>query len=70
VDRKFIAKLAPWPYGHYNEAIFDGLDDIIDGMVTEDFDDSSVGQVYTEDYTTASFQQDYHTCFASWECID
>ncbi|KAG1890557.1 uncharacterized protein F5891DRAFT_987001 [Suillus fuscotomentosus] len=56
---KFIAKLAPWPYGHYNEAIFDGLDDIIDGMVTEDFDDSSVGQVYTEDYTTASFQQDY-----------
>lgn len=70
MDRKFIAKLALWPYGHYNEAIFDGLDDIIDGMVTEDFDDSSVGQVHTEDYTTASFQQDYRTCFASWECID
>jgi hypothetical protein len=60
VDRKFIAKLAPWPYGHRNEAIFDGLDDIIDDMVTEDFENtSSFGHVYTDDYTTASFQQEY-----------
>ncbi|KAG1882188.1 hypothetical protein F4604DRAFT_1678598 [Suillus subluteus] len=59
VDGKFIAKLAPWPYGHYNEAIFDGLDDIIDDIVTEDFDEGSFSQLYTEDHTTVSFQQDY-----------
>ncbi|KAG2039137.1 hypothetical protein BDR03DRAFT_981148 [Suillus americanus] len=57
---KFITKLVPWPYGHRNEAIFDGLDDIIDDMVTEDFENtSSFGHVYTDDYTTASFQQEY-----------
>jgi hypothetical protein len=63
VDRKFIAKLAPWPYGHYNQVIFDGLDDIIDDIVTEDFEDGSFSQIYTDDHTTASFQQHYRKCF-------
>ncbi|KAG1772136.1 hypothetical protein EDD22DRAFT_1021159 [Suillus occidentalis] len=59
LDRKFIAKLAPWPYGHYNQVIFEGLDDIIDDIVTEDFEDGSFSQIYTDDHTTASFQQHY-----------
>lgn len=70
MNRKFNAKLAPWPYGHRNEALFDGLEDIIDDMVTEEFENSSFGQVYTEDYTTASFQQEYGVFFTSWECMD
>ncbi|KAG1888149.1 hypothetical protein F4604DRAFT_1916068 [Suillus subluteus] len=63
LDRKFIAKLAPWPYGHYSQVIFDSLDDIIDDMATEDFEDGSFSQIYTDAHTTASFQQHYHKCF-------
>lgn len=70
MNRKFNAKLVPWPYGHHNEALFDGLEDIIDDMVTEEFENSSFGQVYTEDYTTVSFQQEYGVFFTSWECMD
>ncbi|KAG1877173.1 hypothetical protein F4604DRAFT_1680222 [Suillus subluteus] len=53
---KFTAKLAPWPYGHYNTIILDNLDEVMDNIVTEDFDDASFSQVCTEDYTTESFQ--------------
>ncbi|KAG0694233.1 hypothetical protein DFH29DRAFT_880852 [Suillus ampliporus] len=56
VDKKFTAKLAPWPYGHYNTIVLDNLDEVMDNIVTEDFDDASFSQVRTEDYTTASFQ--------------
>ncbi|KAG2081013.1 uncharacterized protein F5147DRAFT_661019 [Suillus discolor] len=45
VDRKFIAKLAPWPYGHYNEAVFDGLDDIIDASETGDDESAAITRV-------------------------
>ncbi|KAG2092926.1 uncharacterized protein F5147DRAFT_821542 [Suillus discolor] len=69
VDRKFIAKLAPWPYGHYNEAIFDGLDDIIDGMVTEDFDDSSVGQLQCDRFS-ADTQNYTHITTGPSDCTD
>ncbi|KAG1844980.1 hypothetical protein F4604DRAFT_1688890 [Suillus subluteus] len=56
VDKKFTAKLVPWPYGHYNTIILDNLDEVMDNIVTEDFDDASFSQVCTEDYTTESFQ--------------
>ncbi|KAG2357930.1 hypothetical protein BDR07DRAFT_1379761 [Suillus spraguei] len=69
VDRKFIAKLAPWPYGHYNEAIFDGLDDIIDGMVTEDFDDSSIGQLQCDRFSTDTRNYTHITAGPS-DCTD
>jgi hypothetical protein len=70
VDNKFNAKLAPWPYGHYNPTFVDNLDDAMDDMNTEDFEDASFSQVGTEDYTTASFQHQPSMCCAFSLCVN